>query len=160
MPRYQMIIGRSEEVDIVDTALSIPAKIDTGAFRSSIHAKNIKVVEKDGLNVLTFKILGHPCAAISRDLEATEFEIVNIRSSNGAEESRYAVKLKIKLGSKIYKTSFSLADRSNNLFPILIGREALKNRFMIDVSRSSVNYESMLKDFGVKRPRDEEDLEG
>src|SRR3989337_1551760 len=99
MARYQMIIGRSEEVDFVDTALNIPAKIDTGAFRSSIHAKNIKVVEKDGTKTLQFTILGHPCSAIPRELETTEFEKVNVRSSNGVEEERFAVRLKIKLGT-------------------------------------------------------------
>jgi len=46
MAKYVTIIGRAEEIDIVGTALGIPAKVDTGAYRSSIHASDIKIVEK------------------------------------------------------------------------------------------------------------------
>jgi hypothetical protein len=160
MPRYQIIIGRAEQIDFVGTALSVPAKIDSGAYRSSVHAVNIKeTTNKDGEKLLKFSLLGHPCAAVPRPLETTRFTTMPVRSSNGNTETRYEVTLKIKIGSKIFNTSFTLADRSNNVYPVLIGRKALKNRFMVDVSRSSVHRMELKKNFGILTPEDKEDLE-
>lgn len=159
MARYTVIIGRAEAVDLVGKALGVPAKIDSGAFRSSVHATDIKVRTKDGVRVLKCRLLGHPCSPVPRDFETTDFDEVTVRSSNGQEETRYEVTLRVKLGNKVFNTSFSLADRSGNLFPILIGRKALKNRFLVDVAKSNVNRQRLMRDFGVTEPRDEEDLE-
>ena len=160
MARYTVIIGRSEIVDIIGTALDIPAKVDTGAYRSSIHASDVKIKkDADGNDVLSFSILGHPCSSVKRELQTSDFDMVRVRSSNGQEQDRYEVKLKIKLGNKIFTTSFSLADRSSNLFPILIGRKTMKNRYLVDATLTNVNKQQMINDFGIAIPRDEEDLE-
>ena len=159
MARYVTIIGRSEEIDIVQVALSVPAKVDTGAYRSSIHAGDIKVVDKNGQKVLRFSILGHKNAVIKRDIESTDFHEVAVRSSNGQAEKRYEVKLKIKLANKVFKTSFSLSDRANNLYPVLIGRTALNNRFIVDVSKSAVKVERMLKAVNIKPSDFEEGMD-
>ncbi len=159
MPKYQIIIGRAEKVDFVGTALQVASKIDSGAYRSSVHATNIKEFTKDGEKVLKFTILGHACAPVGRPLETTRYTKVQVTSSNGSAEERYEVTLKIKIGSRIFNTSFTLADRSKNVYPVLIGRKALKNRCMVDVSRSSVKIMELKKNFGVLTPEDEEDLE-
>jgi len=160
MARYTVIIGRSEPADIVGVALAVPVKVDTGAYRSSIHASEIKLIkDENGDKVLSFNILGHPCSPIKRAMRVNEFDTVTVRSSNGQEQDRYEVKLKIKLGNKIFTTSFSLADRSYNMFPVLIGRKTMKGRYLVDVDVSNVNKQQMVKDFGVNSPRDEEDSE-
>ncbi len=159
MARYTTIIGRAEAVDVVGKALEVPAKIDSGAFRSSIHASDIKVSSKAGVRTLTCKLLGHPCSPVPREFETTDFDEVTVRSSNGQEETRYEVTIRVKIGNKVFNTSYSLADRSGNLFPILVGRKALKNRFLVDVTKSNVNRQRLMRDFGVTEPRDEEDLE-
>lgn len=159
MPRYTTIIGRAESVDVIGKALEVPAKIDSGAFRSSIHATKVKVSTKNGTRTLTCKLLGHPCSPVPRDFETTTFDEITVRSSNGHEETRYEVTLRVKIGNKVFNTSFSLADRSSNLFPVLIGRKALKNRFLVDVTKSNVNRQQLMRDFGITEPRDQEDLE-
>lgn len=159
MAKHQIIIGRSERVDLVGIALSVPAKIDTGAFRSAVHAQNIKIIEKDGKRTLKCKLLGHPCLPIARDFETSEFNKVLITNSFGHQEERFEVYLKVKLGAKIFKTSFTLADRSKNIFPILVGRTMLKNRFFVNVANSNVDRMKLRKEFGVKAPVDAEDLE-
>lgn len=159
MPRYTVIIGRAEAIDVTGKALEVPAKIDSGAFRSSIHATKVKVTTKNGDRTLTCKLLGHPCSPVPRDFATTVFDEITVRSSNGHEETRYEVTLRVKIGNKVFNTSFSLADRSNNLFPVLIGRKALKNRFLVDVTKSSVNRQQLMRDFGITEPRDQEDLE-
>lgn len=159
MGRFQIVIGRSENLDIVDVALGVPSKIDTGAFRSSIHASDIKITGSGDTQVLNCRLLGHPCSPVSRPFRATEFNKVIVMNSFGREEERYEVVLKVKLGPKIFKTSFTLADRSNNLFPILVGRTLLKDRYLIDVAKSNVDRSKLKKTFGIQSPYDAEDLE-
>ena len=159
MAKYQVIIGRAEEIDIVGVALGVPAKIDTGAYRSSIHATSAKVVTVDGVKTLRYCILGHKNAVIKRDLETTEFSEVGVTSSNGQSEVRYEIKLRIKLANKVFKTSFSLSERSNTLYPILVGRTALANRYLVDAARTSIKVDSLLKNFGHKPADFEEGMD-
>ncbi len=149
MAKFQIIIGRAEEIDIVGTALGVPARIDTGAFRSSIHATDIKEITKDGIKQLQFSILGHTCAPVARKIVAPEYNVVSVRSSNGEVSDRFAVTLKVKIGPKIFNTSFSLSDRNQNVFPILVGREALNGRFIVDSNKTSVSKASLVKQFGI-----------
>lgn len=159
MSRYLTIIGRAEKVDFVGTALSVPAKIDSGAFRSSVHAIDIKEKTRDGVKYLSFSLLGHPCAPVPRPMETDRFTKLEVKSSNGEVELRYEVTLKMKIANKVFNTSFTLADRATNVYPVLIGRKALKNRFIVDVTKSAVSRLELKKNFGVLAPEDEEDLE-
>lgn len=159
MSKFQIIIGRSEKLSFPEFVLNIPAKIDTGAYRSSIHAKSIKLIKKDGKDALKVELLGHPTAPVVYEKEFTDFETVSVTNSFGAEETRYEIKLKTKLGPKIFMTSFTLADRSNNLFPILVGRKLLKGRYVVDVTSTSVDRVKLKQEYGIKSAIDEEDLE-
>lgn len=159
MIKHSVVIGRAELIDLTGLALGVPAKVDTGAFRSAIHVSDIKIVTRDGQQVLTCKLLGHPTAPVGRDFETDRFSELPVKNSTGDVEVRYEVTLKIKMGPKVFNTSFSLSDRSNNIYPVLIGRKALKNRFLVDVSRTSVNRMELKKLKGITTPEDEEDLE-
>ena len=160
MANYQIIIGRAEKIDFVGIALGVPAKIDSGAYRSAVHASDIKEVKQvDDKKVLKFNLFGHPCSPVKRPFETDQYTRLDVRSSNGATETRYEITLKIKIGSRIFNTSFTLADRSQTVYPVLIGRKALKKRFMVDVNRSSVNRMDLKRFFGITKPEDEEDLE-
>jgi hypothetical protein len=160
MAKYQIIIGRAERVDFTGISLNVPAKIDSGAFRSSVHASDIKEVKnKEGVKVLRFNLFGHPCAPVKRPIEVDTYDKLSVKSSNGSVEERYEVTLKIKIGSKIFNTSFTLADRASNVFPVLIGRKALTGRYMIDTSRTSVKRQDLIKEFGLTGPVSEEDFE-
>ena len=117
------IIGANAFVEI-EGIKEIPAKIDTGADSSSVHAKNISV-SKDG--VLSFELFG-------QKFERTEFKATAVRSSNGDEEIRYRVPLSLKIGDKKIRAFFTLTNREKNNFPVLIGRKTIKNRFIVDVS--------------------------
>ncbi len=159
MPKFQVIIGRSEKLSFPAFVLNVPAKIDTGAYRSSIHCSSIKLTKRAETPLLKVVFLGHPTSPVEYEQEFTEFETVSVTNSFGHEETRYEVKLRTKLGSKVFTTSFTLADRSNNLFPILVGRKLLKNRYVVDVARTGVDRMKLKQEFGIRAPIDEEDLE-
>jgi len=154
---HKVIIGRSELLSFVGTEmLQVPAKTDTGAFRSAVHAANIEVDEN---GILWFDLLGgHPvCGAMSRRMSAEEFSQVWVANSSGAREERYEVKLKVKLGPKVFHARFTLADRSKKIYPILLGRKLLNHRFLVDSSETSLDRISLKKQYGIEFPNDEEE---
>jgi len=153
---HKVIIGRSELLTFVNSeTIGVPAKTDTGAYRSAVHAQNIAVDEND---VLSFDLLGgHPvCGAMSHRVVAESYKKVWIANSFGSREERYEVKLKVKLGPKVFHAHFTLADRSKKIYPILLGRKLLNHRFLVDSAESSVNRVELKKDYGIDFPVDEE----
>jgi hypothetical protein len=154
---HKAIIGRSEELSFIDVgAHDIPAKTDTGAYRSAVHAKNISV-DKDGN--LNFCLLSdHPvCGNLAVEIKTDKYKQVLIANSFGHEETRYEVRLKVKLGPKVFIAPFTLADRSKKIYPILLGRKLLNHRFLVDSAESSLNRVELKKKYGIVFPKDEEE---
>src|SRR3990167_10379617 len=132
----KVIIGRAELLHFTDTNIAdVPAKVDTGAYRSSVHADRIKL--KDDGKVLSFRILGnHPLfGSLATEVNTKKFSRGWVTSSFGHSQKRYRVKLRVKLGPKTFLASFSLADRTTNVYPILVGREILNKRFIVDTAK-------------------------
>lgn len=155
---HKVIIGRSEVLTFTDLQLeNIPAKTDTGAYRSAVHAQNIHL--DDATGKLSFDLLGgHPvCGAMGAHVETKQFSMATIENSFGHREERYEVKLKVKLGPKIFTARFTLADRSKKIYPILLGRKMLNNRFLVDTAESSLNRVELKQRYGIDFPNDEEE---
>src|ERR1017187_8714935 len=112
MVTFPAIIGRSEQLDLVDLSVQVPAKIDTGAYRSAIHFVKVKELEKSGHKILRAELLGHPSSPTVYPMEFTEYELVAVRNSFGDRTIRYKIRLRVKLGTKVFWSSFTLADRS------------------------------------------------
>ncbi len=127
-------IGSRTLVDFPDQRVTrVPAKVDTGADSSSIWATN--VVEKEG--ELSFKLFGPLSPHYTGEVIRTrEYRILSVKNSFGVSELRYKVPLSIKLRGRKIRARFTLADRQNNRYPILIGRQTLKNNFIVDVAKS------------------------
>jgi len=136
---------------------AVPAKTDTGAYRSAVHATNIMLDKETG--VLSFDLLGsHPvCGAMSHHIQTKDFTEVWVENSFGHREDRFEVKMKVKLGPKIFTARFSLADRSKKIYPILLGRKLLNNRFLVDSAASSLNRVELKTQYGIEFPKDEEE---
>lgn len=153
---HKVVIGRSEILTFVGTeAVGVPAKADTGAFRSAVHAEDIRIVD----GKLSFNLLGgHPvCGPMAHRVTADDYKIVWIANSFGHREERYEVKLRVKLGPKIFLANFTLADRSKKIYPILLGRKLLNHRFLVDSSETSLDRVTLKKQYGISFPSDEEE---
>lgn len=154
---HKVIIGRSEVLAFVGTdAVAVPAKTDTGAYRSAVHAQNISISDQ---GVLSFDLLGgHPvCGAMSQRVEAEEYKKVWIANSFGHREERYEVRFKVKLGPKVFYARFTLADRSKKIYPILLGRKLLNGRFLVDSAESSLDRTTLKQRYNIEFPVDEEE---
>jgi len=133
----KMIIGRREIVDFpMLQLLQLEAKIDTGAYTSALHCKDIKLCEIDGKTTLCFKLLDetHP-EYNEKEFHFTEFTKKTIKSSFGESEERYIIKTTIHLAKRRISLAISLTDRTNMRYPVLIGRRLLKGKFIVDVSQ-------------------------
>lgn len=126
-------IGSVEIIDLPKLNIyGIPAKIDTGAESSAIWASAIKL--KKG--TLEFKLFAPGSAFYSGKLVRTkDFNTAVVRNSFGTKEYRYKVGFLTSLGQRKIKASFTLADRSGMSYPVLLGRNTLRNKYVVDVSK-------------------------
>jgi len=114
----------------------IPAKVDTGADTSSIWASDVR--EHDGM--LEFVLFGKGSQYYTGQtltVPPSAYRVTTIANSFGHRELRFVVKLHVVLGGRLVRASFTLADRSSKVYPILIGRRLLKNKFVVDVAQGS-----------------------
>jgi hypothetical protein len=138
MIKNKIIIGRIEKVNFPELKLfGIEAKIDTGAYTSSIHCHDI--YEDLNKKTILFKLLdpSHPDYNV-KDLEFVNYTKTIVKSSTGIPESRFKITTDIQIGDKLYKTKFTLTDREGMKFPVLLGRVVLSKRFVVDVNKKFV----------------------
>jgi hypothetical protein len=137
------IIGRSDIIDLPQLELfQLSAKIDTGANTSAIHYHHAEIIEKDGQQVLHFTLLdpSHP-EYNDKSFYFSAFDQREIKNSFGHSEVRFVIDTEIVLFGQIYMTEFSLSDRGNLKFPILLGRKLLRN-FVVDVSKRNLSFKA------------------
>lgn len=125
----KVIIGRTLRVDIPELGLKkFYAKVDTGAYRSSLHCQYIKVVEKEGHKVLEFQ----PIDDTHKVLNYKDYTIQEVLSSSGHLEMRYCIQLEIIAKGVSVISDVTLSDRSNHKVDLLLGRTFLNGNFLID----------------------------
>lgn len=132
------ILGRSDRIDLPGLGLkNIHAKIDTGAYTSSLHCSRAEVVN----GKLEFVLLDeeHP-EFTGMTFSVDSFTEREIKNSFGVAEKRFIIQTSIKIFDQEIMTEFSLSDRDALRFPILLGRKALRERFMIDVTKKNLSY--------------------
>ena len=136
------IIGRTDKIDLPDLGLfDIECKIDTGAYGNALHCHHIKVIELDGLETLSFRVLDPTHQEYAgKTYYSRNFSKKSVKSSSGVSESRYIIKTNMILFGKKRIVSFSLTDRASMKFPILIGRKFLTRRFLVDVDQKDLSY--------------------
>lgn len=148
------IIGRAEKADLPEINVTkLPVKVDTGADRSSIWAHHIK--EANGLLQVIF--LGPESKHYTGEVvtfQEKSFSITRVANSFGHKEVRYRVKLFIRINGRAIRGTFSLADRSNKLYPVLIGRSLLSGKFLVDVTKGS----PLIKEERARKRRLEKEL--
>lgn len=129
-------IGRAERVNLPNFEISdIPAKIDSGAWSSSIDCERAEIFEENGVQKLRFVLFSKGRAEYTgREIVTENFETTEVKNSNGVE-TRFVIFEKIELGGQIFESRFTLARRAHLRYPILIGRRLLRETgFLIDVS--------------------------
>ena len=115
----------------------IKAKLDTGAQTSSIHAYNIVEFEKDGVDWVRFTV--RPWQESTEDEVVVECPVQDrrrVRSSSGHVDERYVVTMRVLLVGREVDAEFTLSNRDQMGFRMLIGREALRDGFVVASGQS------------------------
>lgn len=132
------IIGRVDKVDFPKLNLyNVNVKIDTGAYTSTIHCNTF--IEENNVLKCWFNGIGDQstdCYNISFE----NYSRTNVKSSNGIMESRFKIKSEVIFFGKTYKINLTLSTRSDMRFPVLIGRQFLNKKFLVDVELENQSY--------------------
>ncbi|HLV70686.1 MAG TPA: RimK/LysX family protein [Xanthomarina sp.] len=134
----KIVIGRVDKIDFPKLNLhNIDAKIDTGAYTSAIHCSKI-IVEGEKLKC-TFYSKGHPNFS-GKQVVFDSYSKTDVKSSNGYKENRFKIKSEVVFFNKTYKINLTLSTRDDMKFPVLIGRQFLSKKFLVDVDLHHVSF--------------------
>lgn len=134
----KIIVGSEEWCSFPSLGVpAIKARVDSGAKTSSMHAFNIQKFRREGENWVSFEV--HPLQNDRRTVIRCERPVIDkrvVRSSSGLSESRYVVPATIKAGGDSWDIELTLANRDSMGYRMLLGREAMSGRMLVDPALS------------------------
>lgn len=138
-PRPRLpIIGWREWLDLPELGVErLKAKVDTGARSSALHAVRIRSFQRDGAPWVRFDV--HPVQRHSHPNVRCEAALTDermVRSSSGHSELRPVIETTARLGEHAWPIELTLTDRAVMGFRLLLGRAAVRRKFVIDPGRS------------------------
>lgn len=110
-------------------------KLDTGARTSSISATNILLMEKDGKAWVGFTVPSKDSNYPGIYLERPLTRKTRVKQHSGKSRPRYVVELDFCLAGKFYTAEFSLANRDNFNYRVILGRSMLQGNIIVDPAR-------------------------
>ena len=136
-PTASATIGWREYVRLPDLGIGpLIAKVDTGARTAALHAVNIAILgEHDGRLVQFDAVIDEGSHATRRCLLPLH-GVKRVKNSSGATEERCVVETEVEIGARRWSVLVTLTDRGDMGVPMLIGRSAVKGRFIVDPGRS------------------------
>lgn len=131
----KVIVGEVENFYLAGPGLIYKARIDSGAETSSIDARNITRFERDGSNWVRFDV-STPNTDNFVTLEKEISRRVRVIQASAEEaERRVVVELQFLIGDHQQVAEFTLADRTNLTYEVLIGRNILRDVMLVDVGK-------------------------
>lgn len=147
------LIGWREWVALPELGISaIKAKIDTGARSSSLHAFAPEFYTRKGREYVRFEI--HPKQrSTSGAVEARSLILERriVRSSSGKASERPVIITEVELLGERWPIELTLANRDEMGFRMLLGREAMRKRFLVDPGKSFFGGKPVVKKKKVKK---------
>ncbi len=130
----KVIAGWVEKVSFGENETIVKAKLDTGAKTSSIHAEGIRKFKKEDEHWVAFTlVLEDKDGELHRlDLEAPRSRRVRIKNHDGDYDRRVVVELDFCFDGRSHVAEFTLADRTEFIYPVLLGREFLDRVAVVD----------------------------
>jgi ribosomal protein S6--L-glutamate ligase len=134
----KMIVGSEEWCQI--SQLGIPAikvRVDSGAKTSAIHAFNIQAFKRGNTPWVSFDV--HPLQNNRSVFLRCEAPIVDrrlVKNTSGASEKRYVIKVPIRMKDQVWDIELTLTNRDSMGYRMLLGREAMNGRILVDPSAS------------------------
>jgi ribosomal protein S6--L-glutamate ligase len=132
----KIIVGSQEWCGFPELGVpAMKARVDSGATTSSIHAFNIHPFKRHGESWVSFEV--HPLQGNRRTTLKCEAKVVDrrmIKNSSGITEKRYVISTPLSLGYRVWDIELTLANRDSMGFRMLLGRQAMNDRILVDPS--------------------------
>lgn len=131
-------LGWREWVSLPDLGIDrLAAKVDTGAKTSALDATAISEIEQDGMSFVRFTVdAGSKGLQQQHECTAQVVDQREVRDSGGHVELRYVIRTEVVVDGLRWAVEMTLAERSSMKYPMLLGRQALRGRFVVDPQRS------------------------
>lgn len=147
----RLVVGWREWAGLPSLGIAlVKAKIDTGARTSALHANLIEPFEAAGTEWVRFDVSGE--AENVPWHEAPVADRRSVRSSNGETELRFVIRTELALAGRSWPVEITLTNRERMELPMLIGREALAGRMLVDAERSWLCGRPLLRTKRSRRP--------
>jgi hypothetical protein len=131
------VIGWREWVGLPELGMDrIKAKIDTGARSSALHAFNVQMVEHGEVSRVRFDVQPTEDDDAMVTVETDLVEMRQVRNSGGGTEDRYVIHTPVSVLGQTWDIELTLTTRWEMGFRMLLGRQAVRNRFLVDPGRS------------------------
>lgn len=139
----KLTIGRTEVVDLPELGLfNINSKIDTGAATSVLHCEDFFIFEKNEKRYIQCSFNSDSESSENSSLVFPIYSERVVKSSFGQSETRFIFITKIKMFEQLYDIKLSLRDRSDMVYPMLLGRNFINGKFLVDVSKKNLSINS------------------
>jgi len=146
MSREKRILGWREWAGLPTLQVNkVKVKVDTGARTSSLHVSDLKVFRSQGIPYVRFTV--HPSQKKSLPVIEAVAELKDIRyvkSSSGKQTLRPIIHTALAMGDQVFVIELNLVNRDMMGFRMLLGRTALKNRFLVDTGKSFLMGEPII----------------
>jgi len=134
MKQSKIILGSEEWCSLPELGIpAIKARVDSGAKTSALHAVNIAPFIKDGENWVRFDI--NPIQKNEKTIIHCEAKLIDkriVKSSSGYREQRFVIQTHLEIGNEIWAIEMTLTNRDSMGFRMLLGREAMSGRTLVD----------------------------
>lgn len=128
------IIGVVEFVTVDPPGLRLEAIIDTAAEGTTVAARNVRLLEKDGKRYVNFTLID-PVTGDEHETEALVRRRVSVQHADGSTTRSQVVQMWLTLGDNRTRVEVGLAERTDMPYPLVVGRNLLTDVAIVDVSR-------------------------
>ena len=134
----KLLLGWREWLALPELGIHrIKAKIDTGARTSALHTFGVEPYEREG--VLHVRFWVHPLQRVDSVEICCEARVLDrrtVRDSGGHEEERYVIRTRVQVAQACWPIEVTLTDRDSMGFRMLLGRTAIRRRYLVDPGKS------------------------
>jgi len=139
----KIIVGSEEWCELPNLGIpAVKARVDSGARTSALHAFNIKPFKREGITWVSFEV--HPLQNNRRTIVRCEALVIDkrvIKSSSGLAEKRYVIRTSLEHNGVAWEVELTLTNRDSMGYRMLLGREAMIGRILVDPEASFLGGE-------------------
>ncbi|MDR6736038.1 MULTISPECIES: RimK/LysX family protein [unclassified Sphingobacterium] len=144
--KEKLLVGWKETLDLPELGIyGIEAKVDTGAASSVLHCNSYKVVKEDGQDWIICELIINFETKETKTLKLKLYRTKLVKSSFGQEEKRFYIRTTAALYNQVFNIKISFRNRSQMTYPMLLGKNFLYKRFLVDVSKENLSRKTLVK---------------